>query len=143
MWIDALCINQDDTKERSHQFTQMGEIYRRDRQVISWLGTTDLTQTAQWRCDFLQSLERDFPAGDLVELRSGMTSSAPLAKLSFLTIPKSDVANQKLKEFLEFFRREYWIRLWILWEVNLATAAVLGIWIFRLWRSLGQDFWSA
>ncbi|KAH6644159.1 heterokaryon incompatibility protein-domain-containing protein, partial [Boeremia exigua] len=39
LWIDALCINQDDYKERGHQVRQMASIYERARQVIFWLGT--------------------------------------------------------------------------------------------------------
>lgn len=38
LWIDALCINQDDVQERSHQVRLMGEIYRRAKRVLVWLG---------------------------------------------------------------------------------------------------------
>ncbi|ORY16933.1 heterokaryon incompatibility protein-domain-containing protein [Clohesyomyces aquaticus] len=38
LWIDALCINQDDGKERAHQITLMGSIYRNAHRVLIWLG---------------------------------------------------------------------------------------------------------
>jgi hypothetical protein len=38
MWIDALCINQNDLQERSHQVQQMGDIYRCAAKVVIWLG---------------------------------------------------------------------------------------------------------
>lgn len=38
MWIDALCINQTDLHERSHQVQQMGHIYRCAHKVVIWLG---------------------------------------------------------------------------------------------------------
>ncbi|PMD67529.1 HET-domain-containing protein, partial [Hyaloscypha bicolor E] len=38
LWIDALCINQKDVKERNHQVTQMGLIYSQAESVIVWLG---------------------------------------------------------------------------------------------------------
>ena len=38
LWIDALCINQEDVAERNHQVQQMGQIYRNARMVIIWLG---------------------------------------------------------------------------------------------------------
>ena len=38
MWIDALCINQEDFSERSQQVTLMGDIYRNAIKVIAWLG---------------------------------------------------------------------------------------------------------
>lgn len=36
-WIDALCIDQENTNERNHQVQQMGNIYI-GREVIAWLG---------------------------------------------------------------------------------------------------------
>ena len=38
LWIDAICINQDDVKERNKQVTKMGEIYSKASDVIIWLG---------------------------------------------------------------------------------------------------------
>jgi hypothetical protein len=37
-WIDAICINQDDKKERNHQVKLMGFIYRKASSVLVWLG---------------------------------------------------------------------------------------------------------
>jgi hypothetical protein len=38
LWIDALCIDQTDVQERNHQVQQMGLIYARADEVISWFG---------------------------------------------------------------------------------------------------------
>lgn len=38
LWVDALCINQADSDERSEQVIRMGEIYRRAERVVIWLG---------------------------------------------------------------------------------------------------------
>ncbi|KAL2124105.1 hypothetical protein VTJ04DRAFT_470 [Mycothermus thermophilus] len=38
LWIDALCINQDDIDERNSQVLLMGELYRHAAAVLSWLG---------------------------------------------------------------------------------------------------------
>lgn len=38
LWADAICINQDDVKERSYQVTQMPSIYGMASRVIIWLG---------------------------------------------------------------------------------------------------------
>ncbi|PMD22488.1 hypothetical protein NA56DRAFT_533517, partial [Hyaloscypha hepaticicola] len=38
LWIDAICINQDDDVERSAEVLEMGSIYARAKQVIVWLG---------------------------------------------------------------------------------------------------------
>ncbi|KAF7676525.1 hypothetical protein GT037_006030 [Alternaria burnsii] len=41
IWIDALCINQADTKEKEHQVSLMGDIYSRATNVYVWLGEGD------------------------------------------------------------------------------------------------------
>ncbi|KAF2106671.1 heterokaryon incompatibility protein-domain-containing protein, partial [Lophiotrema nucula] len=38
LWIDAICINQKDVKERTHQVRQMRSIYSTAESVIVWLG---------------------------------------------------------------------------------------------------------
>jgi hypothetical protein len=38
LWIDALCIDQNDDKERGEQVQQMGSIYSKAERVIIWLG---------------------------------------------------------------------------------------------------------
>ncbi|KAL6890790.1 heterokaryon incompatibility domain-containing protein [Trichoderma evansii] len=41
LWIDALCINQNDNKEKTQQVRIMGEIYTRARRVLIWLGNRE------------------------------------------------------------------------------------------------------
>jgi hypothetical protein len=38
LWIDGLCIDQKNDKEKGHQVQQMGNIYHRSERVIMWLG---------------------------------------------------------------------------------------------------------
>ena len=38
LWIDAICINQDDIAEKNHQVQQMGKIYAYATLVLMWLG---------------------------------------------------------------------------------------------------------
>jgi Heterokaryon incompatibility protein (HET) len=38
MWIDAICINQDDITERNHQVQLMSQIFGCAKEVIAWLG---------------------------------------------------------------------------------------------------------
>jgi hypothetical protein len=42
LWIDAICIDQNNTAERSQQVAIMGEIYRRANSVLIWLGEPDV-----------------------------------------------------------------------------------------------------
>jgi hypothetical protein len=41
LWIDALCINQQDIAERSSQISQMAFLFHRADSVIAWLGEGD------------------------------------------------------------------------------------------------------
>lgn len=38
LWIDAICIDQNNTAERNHQVQQMGRIYSAAKTVLVWLG---------------------------------------------------------------------------------------------------------
>lgn len=52
LWIDALCIDQENVMERNHQVQQMGQVYPNAEQAISWMGTNlDISSLFQfaWR----------------------------------------------------------------------------------------------
>ena len=41
LWVDALCINQDDSSEKNDQVWNMLAIYQKARKVIAWLGAAE------------------------------------------------------------------------------------------------------
>ena len=41
IWIDAICIDQTNQRERNLQVNLMGEIYHRARAVVVWLGDAE------------------------------------------------------------------------------------------------------
>lgn len=43
LWIDAICINQDDVLERSHQVSFMRSVYKSAARTLIWLGEDDGT----------------------------------------------------------------------------------------------------
>lgn len=45
LWVDALCINQANVREKNHQVALMAEIYRHASFVIAWMGNND---SAAW-----------------------------------------------------------------------------------------------
>jgi hypothetical protein len=57
LWIDALCIDQSNNSERSHQVQQMGHIFSRAVKVISWLG--DDERIAQFLRESYQPVRMD------------------------------------------------------------------------------------
>ncbi|KAI0172141.1 heterokaryon incompatibility protein-domain-containing protein [Hypoxylon sp. FL1284] len=45
LWIDAICINQEDTVETSRHVARMGSIYALATRVVAWLGPATLTSS--------------------------------------------------------------------------------------------------
>jgi hypothetical protein len=45
VWVDAICINQTDVKEKNNQVSMMRDIYAAAKCVLVWLGNENLTQT--------------------------------------------------------------------------------------------------
>ncbi|KAK4452764.1 heterokaryon incompatibility protein-domain-containing protein [Podospora aff. communis PSN243] len=128
IWIDALCINQQDSEERASQVRLMDGLYSRASSVIVWLGPADLTTPdALSALDKLAFLGRDaIPLGYDDEQR---------AKASVSHIRTDDLLNQEvhtlklgiepitLHEWLSlivFFSRPYFSRVWVIQEVTLA-----------------------
>ncbi|KAH7126616.1 heterokaryon incompatibility protein-domain-containing protein, partial [Dendryphion nanum] len=58
LWVDAICIDQNNTPpaiaERTQQIQIMGEIYRSAAHVVAWVG--DHTGNSRTICDFLTSV---------------------------------------------------------------------------------------
>jgi len=49
VWADALCINQENLKERSEQVRRTADIYRSAKNVIVWLGESSMQSRAAMR----------------------------------------------------------------------------------------------
>ncbi|KAK4553695.1 hypothetical protein LTR86_009193 [Recurvomyces mirabilis] len=69
LWIDAICVNQRDIKERNRQVEMMPRIYRESKKMVIWLGEAQM--------------------GDTNLLRKGVTS-LPVETKSFYVMPDHD-----------------------------------------------------
>ncbi|KAF7671079.1 hypothetical protein GT037_010860 [Alternaria burnsii] len=66
LWIDALCIDQENLAERTHQVQQMGSIYSRASRVISWLGSSpDMANVLRNVENWIEGYELDTDVGIL------------------------------------------------------------------------------
>lgn len=109
-WIDAVCINQSDPKERSHQVsTMMARIYRSAACVIAWLGDADLHTERAF--GHLSKLAESTMLPPLVGTESPSTSQS--ASVNFVSDQSSWKSTAKL------FERTYWNRSWIIQELVL------------------------
>lgn len=54
LWVDAVCINQEDLMERNHQVQQMRSIFSAASETVIWLGKQDGGNTAISAWNFLE-----------------------------------------------------------------------------------------
>ncbi|RDL40524.1 uncharacterized protein BP5553_00503 [Venustampulla echinocandica] len=110
LWIDAICINQDDNEEKSVQVTLMGEVYSNADRVRIWLGPSgensglaiSFTETL---CSILPEIETLDPERTMYYARKyqeGCSEWFALAKL---------------------LSRPWFTRTWVVQEVALSTNA--------------------
>jgi hypothetical protein len=69
IWIDAMCINQNDPTERDHQVAFMMSIYTRANRVIVWLGSA--ADNSEAVMDYIGTI---IPEPDLTEHKSWVYS---------------------------------------------------------------------
>ncbi|TGO18340.1 hypothetical protein BTUL_0010g00090 [Botrytis tulipae] len=128
LWIDALCINQDDLDEREQQVKLMRDIYAMAWQVVVSLGSSTLNTTMaytalQWLAHEIGSDEKlkEFAVkyGNLHHNTANAVESAPH------TLPWHEFAYESLRSF---FSCQYWHRLWILQELAMARMDAPVIW---------------
>ena len=124
LWIDAICIDQEDISEKNVQVKIMGEIFSAAKLVLVWLGMQDgpggsLTEAAST----LQDWQRSQDYRELT-VKSGHGSSPhhhPHPRLLSLAEPYGQMWNC-LKLLTE---RSYWRRLWVIQELVKAQDLLL------------------
>lgn len=81
IWIDAICINQKDNNEKSHQISLMRDIYGKAKRVLIWLG--DKTDESDEAIDWVKYAARNKGPYSSVKMRSfpGMMSPPEILKI--------------------------------------------------------------
>jgi hypothetical protein len=95
-WIDALCINQQDTTERNHQVKRMKHIYSVARAVVVWLGPASVGDERAFR--MMNHTYRDTHQNNR------------------LIIPTT-VTRDDWDALCALLKKPYWSRLWIIQEL--------------------------
>ncbi|CZR62116.1 uncharacterized protein PAC_12013 [Phialocephala subalpina] len=54
LWIDALCINQENGNERNHQVKQMAQVYSKAASVVAWIGRLEQQVYHDGTCDYVK-----------------------------------------------------------------------------------------
>jgi Heterokaryon incompatibility protein (HET) len=102
LWIDALCINQKDDREKSEQVQQMQDIYAKASRVIVWLGE------------------------DPGDVATAFQQALVMANASTEELPNILNTQGRWKESLkEILRRDWWERIWVIQEVVVARDIIV------------------
>ncbi|KAJ4988214.1 het domain protein [Stagonosporopsis vannaccii] len=117
VWVDALCINQSDGKEKSIQVRKMNSIYTHAARVIVWLGD-DEAGDADGAIAMLDSLAN--PEGERTQYEARSRDSIP-----FMPSQDFDIRDSKAwRKVMIFFCNTWFTRLWVLQEIVLAQDAI-------------------
>ncbi|KAJ1328245.1 stage V sporulation protein K [Microdochium nivale] len=109
VWIDAICINQDDADERCSQVGKMRTIYSRAMCVRAWLGEPSPSNKSGFAM-LAETME---------------SAVAPGQDLERLSSTRSDLQTKAVQAATEFFSLTYWGRLWVIQEMALARSFVM------------------
>lgn len=126
LWVDALCINQDDIPERNHQVTQMALIYSNARQVISWLGEID-DDRLDLALNFVQRIYKnfgpyskvDFTNPETINVRNGLKWILDNPDVCQFD-PGTVAGNANWDSVFRLAKSTYWNRVWIIQEIAMA-----------------------
>jgi hypothetical protein len=139
LWIDAICINQDDMEERSAQVVLMRDIYRRAERVLVWLGPgADNSELAystlrrlskywpeileRWAVDRMSALK----LGPYRKTLQRLCGSQGVAQSDDIeTDPRFQIQPKELAALRAVLERSWWTRLWVIQEVCVSTAVTM------------------
>jgi hypothetical protein len=131
LWIDAICINQEDMDERAEQVKLMAEIYASAKHVLAWLGpSTHDSNVAMnllhWISD---SIDVDWMSFEIHNKELQRTEGAEFIYFQLLLdlnfkLPWDGPESQALESL---FNRPWFERLWIRQEITLGEQGAVLI----------------
>lgn len=116
LWIDAICINQDDVRERGHQVAIMAKVYGGTWRNLIWLGEDSHSTAAA--LDSIEQLNDEFrrDTDNFTNVFNTLYASPTIVKSS----SKQVLARIDRKALAQFYYRPWFSRLWVVQEAALA-----------------------
>jgi hypothetical protein len=123
IWVDAICINQKDLKERGLYVQRMRDIYKNAREVLAWLGPQALDTALAYEHIRMLYLNCQVGGGDSVT-SSAHEDSRTWSEDEIICVKDGlKTGNHTLgwKAFFNLLDRSWWDRVWVAQEVVAAT----------------------
>ncbi|KAH7087442.1 heterokaryon incompatibility protein-domain-containing protein [Paraphoma chrysanthemicola] len=117
LWVDALCINQLDLKERQNLVARMGHVYKQASRVIVWLGCESYNSSQA-----LNALELMGQQIELLHESARVPAPASMYPEWLLYYPCEVKTINAVRDIL---KRPWFTRVWIWQEIVLGSAETL------------------
>ncbi len=135
LWIDAICIDQKNGKEKGKQVSKMGEIFKSSTRVLIWLGHEMSASSAV--IEYLNELSCQIS----VDWATSQISLRPGAVKDWREMMDSFYNSEKLVDGLsQLLARPWFERLWVWQEIRAKDDALV---MCAYDRILWQDLRSA
>jgi hypothetical protein len=121
VWIDAICINQEDLEERSHQVQLMKQIYENATRTVVFLGEASELSTPT--INFIKSLKIKWQWNSSVEMEEFQRAGQNLAERVATDEHLQILTTKGL--FGDLLERPFWKRIWIVQEVVLGRSVTI------------------
>ncbi|KAL5312957.1 hypothetical protein ACEPPN_019383 [Leptodophora sp. 'Broadleaf-Isolate-01'] len=133
VWIDAICIDQQNITEKGQQVGRMGEIYHRAERVVVWLGPDD--RDTPMALETIKTLSAGITVG--WHHRNITTIPGSQAEI-FRTRPEeSSLKAAHWAALNKFITRPWFQRLWVRQEVQLASKVLVRCGYFEIeWKDI-------
>lgn len=125
LWIDAICIDQDNAKERTHQVQQMARIYESADVVILWLGQA--TYATNVALDSLRQLENESKRVACRRWRKADARWRMLWSKTQRNLARRypDLVSRQREGLRDLLGRSWFERIWIIQEVANSRRALV------------------
>jgi hypothetical protein len=118
LWIDAICVDQQNLQERGHQVKRMADIFSRAKRVLVWLGPE--SDSSSLALHVFQEIAAHIEIDENTMALTATTDEVHWLDFS-LDWPFNGVELVSVSEFLH---RPWFERLWIWQEVHLASGDI-------------------
>ncbi|KAM7182800.1 Heterokaryon incompatibility protein (HET) domain containing protein [Rhypophila sp. PSN 637] len=123
LWVDAVCINQEDKQECAQQVLKMGEIYGRAAKVVVWLGEVwEAYMTAFDILRYLADVYDEHTGGQVMKYEEMKNR---VARLTMEGYPTSMSFKRAFHIVQEIEAVPWFSRMWVLQELALAQSVTL------------------